>query len=330
MSYTSESELPVGTNLRRVLEVIKLLGYSNIRDDLRLDHCVGSYFWFETSEYKSWTRIELQCYDRNGKITINTRSTASRSYWDLTHQNKTLKLIRDLFGGAFTTDAGKNRCWLPDGPPPSPLSSGCYLARWRFENALGKAHVYLMNRKLEGNLAKDKPTGLSFVDEYNPRLLSNNLLIPYLIAVWEEYFRSTFAAALKYSDRREALLKKARLSHVQLEQIAAQTKPIEDAISECFSFQRPSVIGENFKMLDSKLDIATVLRKPYRRRKTTLFDSIEALVEKRNAFVHSGEINMSLYDKELDQTLKDIREAVDRAYAALGNHFKFVPIRDSF
>jgi hypothetical protein len=81
-------------------------------------------------------------------------------------------------------------------------------------------------------------------------------------------------------------------------------------------------------MLDSKLDIAAALRKPYRRRKTTLFDSIEALVEGRNAFVHVGEMDLSLYDKALDRTLTDIVEAVDRAYAAIGSHFGFTPIHD--
>jgi hypothetical protein len=166
------------------------------------------------------------------------------------------------------------------------------------------------------------------MDERNPRLLSNNLLIPYIIAVWEEYFRSTFTATLKNVDKREAVLKKSRLSHFQLEQIAVGKKPIEETISECFSFQRPSQIGENFKMLDSKLDIAAALRKPYRRRKSPLYDSLEALVEGRNAFVHAGEMDSSLYDEALNRTLTDIVEAVDRAYAAIGSHFGFTPIRE--
>jgi hypothetical protein len=185
-----------------------------------------------------------------------------------------------------------------------------------------------MTRKLEGPIAKDHPTGLEVIDRINPRLLSNNLLIPYVIAVWEDYFRSTFTAALKYTGKREAALKKARLSHAQLEQIATAEKPVEQTISECFSFQRPSLIGENFKLLDAKLDIVAALRKPYRRRKATLFASIEALVERRNAFVHTGEMDLSLYDKLLNQTLTDIVEAVNRAYAVIGTRFGFTPIHD--
>ena len=32
-----------------------------------------------------------------------------------------------------------------------------------------------MTRKLEGDIAREKPTGLAFMDQMNPRLLSNNL-----------------------------------------------------------------------------------------------------------------------------------------------------------
>ena len=327
MSYTSESQLPETANRRRVQELVELLGYKRIRDDLRVPNMIASYIWHDVNDYKSWAGVELQIYFELGKLTINTRSTVSRSYWDLSHQNKTIRAIKNFFGGDFTTDAGKNRCWRPDGPPPSPVSSGCYLARWHFDSALMKARIYLMTRKLEGDIAREKSTGLGFLDQMNPRLLSNNLLVPYVIAIWEEYFRSTFAATLKYTDKRGSVLKRARLSHAQLEQIAIENKPIEDAISECFSFQRPSIICDNFKLLDGKLDIASAMRKPYRRRKMTLYDSIEAPVENRNAFVHAGEMSLTLYDKALKQMLADIVEAVDRAYEAIGGHFNFVPIR---
>lgn len=328
MSYTSETTLPKGTNLRRVLEVFELLGFRSVKDGLRVPNRVASYFWYDQTDYKSWTGIELDVYQKGNLLTIGTRSRVSRSYWDLKHQNRTLRLIRDLFGGHFTTDAGRNRCWNPDEPAPSPMSSGCFLARWRFHNAVGTAKIYLMARKLEGEIARDKPSGLVFVDSMNPRLLSNNLLVPYVIAVWEDYFRSTFAAALKYAGRREAALKRARLSHAQLEQIAAAQKPIEQTISECFSFQRPSIIGENFRLLDAKLDVAAAFRRPYRRRKINLFDSIETLVETRNIFVHAGEMDLSLYDKSINRILADIVEAVNRAYATIGAHFGFTPIHD--
>jgi hypothetical protein len=147
MSYTSTSKLPRTVKLSQLQEVVELLGYRKMRDNLKIPKMMASYVWYEENDYKSWTGVELQIYRKSAGLTVDTRSRVSRSYWDLKHQNKTLKSIRDLFGGHFETDAGRNRYWRPDEPPPSALSSGCYLARWRFHNALGRARVYLMTRK---------------------------------------------------------------------------------------------------------------------------------------------------------------------------------------
>ena len=73
---------------------------------------------------------------------------------------KTIKMVRDIFGGTFVTDEGTSRYLRPRHPPPSPLSSGCYLARWKFNNALMKARLYLSCRKLEGDAARDAPSSL--------------------------------------------------------------------------------------------------------------------------------------------------------------------------
>lgn len=313
----------------QVQDIIDLLGYKQSRDGLKVPNRIDGYMWYDEVDYRSWSGVELDLYKTpKGPVKVTTRSTVSRSYWDLIHQNRTLKLLRDLFGGHFETDAGRNRYWRPESPPPTPISSGCYLARWRFHNSLGRADMYLTSRKLEGPITADNSSGLEIMDQYNPRLLSNNLLVPYMIAVWEEYFRATFAACLRYSKQREAALKRAKLSHADLEKIAIGSVLIERSVAETFSFQRPSAISETFKLIDPKLDIAAAFRKPYRRRKVTLYDSIETLVKDRNRLVHTGDLNLKLFDKELKTSSVDLTEAVNRAYDYTAKHYGFVPIHD--
>jgi hypothetical protein len=166
------------------------------------------------------------------------------------------------------------------------------------------------------------------MDEMNPRILSNNFLLPYIVAIWEDYFRSTFSVALKYSRQREAALKRARLSHGDLEKIALGDHSIERAVASGFSFQRPTSITENFRLLDPKLDIGAALRKPYRRRKTSLFESIEQLVEDRHVFVHTGRLNSKFFDRQLRSALSDVEVAVNRAYECLAKHYSFIPSHD--
>ena len=329
MSYTSESVLPRSAKLAQLEELIALLEYRKGEDGLKVPDRIGSYFWYDKEEFRSYAGVGLDIYRHSrGPIKVTTQSSASRSYWDLTQQNKTIKLIRNFFGGHFTTDAGRNRCWRPNRRPPSPLASGCFIARWRFHDGLGRARIYLMSRKLEGPIAQEKSSGLEFMDELNPRILSNNLLLPYVVALWEDYFRSTFAAVLKFSKQRESALKRARLNHNNLEQVAIGTHSIERAIAESFSFQRPTSIAENFRLLDLKLDIAAALRKPYRLRKKSLFESIEQLVEDRNVFVHTGRMNVKFFDPQLQTVLSDIEIAVNRAYECVAAHYEFVPSHD--
>jgi len=201
-------------------------------------------------------------------------------------------------------------------------------ARWRFNNALIKARVYVMHRGLDAPIAKPEPTGIWFIDEMNPRLFSNNLVLPYLVAIWEDYFKSSFTTLLKYSPQREAALKRSRLSQTQLEAIAAGNQSVEQALAETLSFQRPSVITENFKLIDPKLDVGGAMRKPYRRRKISLFDSIESRIEQRNEFVHTGQMDTNFTDKYLQSTLQDFEVAADRAYHCFAGHYGFVARHD--
>jgi hypothetical protein len=322
MSYGSESLFPPATKLGQVLELVSLLEYKPISDDLQIANRVGSFFWFKDTDYQSYTGVELTIYrERNGRIRVETRSRAGRSHWDLLHQNRTLKLLRDMLGGTFTTDAGRNRYWRPDGKPPQPADSGCYLARWRFHNALIRSSLYLKLRGLAIGIAQPIPTGLVELDEMNPRLLSNNLLLTYLVAIWEEYCKSTFITLLRYSKQREAVLKGARLTYEQLESIASGIASVEQALGESITLQRPTAIVKHFNLLDQKLDIGGALRKPYRRRHVGLFDSIEALVEQRHVFVHTGLMNTAFSDKKLQIAIRDFEVAVDRVYRRIAEYY---------
>jgi hypothetical protein len=185
-----------------------------------------------------------------------------------------------------------------------------------------------MTRKLEGQIARNIPTSFEFMNQFNPRLLSNNLLVPYMIAVWEEYFRATFTACLRYSKQREAALKRAKLSYSDLEKLLIGLVQVERSVAEAFSFQRPSAIAEAFRLIDPKLDIAGALRKPYRGRKTNLYASIERLVEGRNNLVHTGDLDLKLFDNQLRVTIADLTEAINRAYNCIAKHYGFVPNHD--
>jgi hypothetical protein len=157
--------------------------------------------------------------------------------------------------------------------------------------------------------------------DYDPRVIANNTLIPFIVAANEDYFKSTFVALLKYSPKREVFLKGLRLQGEQLSAIAVGGSSVEEQVAESLPFQNISAVCRHFSSLDPSLDLAGTLRKPYRRRKLSLFDSIEALVVGRHDFIHRALIDITLTDDRVNEILYDVEAAITRVYRRITDHY---------
>ncbi len=329
MSYSSENTLALGTRIQDVREHVLRLGYA--KSGVIKSEEYGQfddYWWFDATDYRSWSGVELSIFRIDKNIAISTRTTVGRSYFDLSHQNKTISGLRKRFGGEFTTDEGRGRYLKPaSGPPPAP-ASGCYLAFERFGRNLTKAMIYHESRDFPNHPPR-KWKGIEFeiLQYLDPRILANNTLVPFLVAAIEDYFKSTFIALLRYSIRKEAFLKTVRLQGEQLLAISDGKATVEEQISETLPFQRLSAICRHFEVLDAKLDIAGALRKPYRRRSQSLFDSLESLVLSRHEFIHRATLDPALSDTRIYELIYDLEEAITRVYRRITEHYDWFFVR---
>lgn len=329
MSYCSENRLPLTTPIKRLFEVIELLGFQKARDPLKIEGQIGAFIWGGNNSDITFVELELYVYKGDDYISVQTRTRAGRSYLDLRQQNKTISLLRSLFGGSFTTDEGTNRYMTFDVPEPSKIACSLYLDRWRFNNAILKPRIYLDSRNMTGDIAKEESTGLPWLDDMNPRILSNNMILPYLIGCWESYFRNSFISIVKYANNVSSrALKNCRISTVEYMKVIHGEVTLESVLADSLSFQRPNIISENFRALDSKIDIATWLKKPYHKRRKSLFDSITDVVETRDVIVHTGMTDISIFDKQVQGIIDDLIAAVDRVYRGFGDVFSFKPSFD--
>ena len=259
-------------------------------------------------------------YRPSGEIAVETRTPIGRSYYDLAKQNATIGGLKKQFGGTFTTDEGKGRYLRAMMGPPSAPCSGCKIAFDRFGFNLVRALLCHQSQQFP-----DHPPGKwKVLQELDPRILANNTLVPFLVAAMEEYFKATFVALLRYSPRKETFLKGVRLQGDQLVRISDSETTIEDEVADSLSFQRPSAICKNFDALDPKLDLAGVLRKPFRRRKQSLLDSLEAVVVNRHEFIHRATLDMSLSDERITDTIYDLDSAMTRVYRRITSHYGYV------
>ena len=316
MSYSSENILPQETREKDLINFIKLLDYEYLGswngDELGK---IKSFHWFNRKDYKSWYGVELSVYEHEGQIRVETRTNISRSYYDLEHQNKTIQLIRKYFKGEFYTDEGKSRYLNVDTPPPEHSQSGCHLAFSAFGSNLIRVAQYIEARNF--GTKKLEPTGVHWIDRTNPNLLSNLLVLPFIASIAEDYWKSTYIALFKYCENKEAILKSNRISAERLAQISNNEISIEEAFAESISFGRISIVCKHFKAIDKKLDFAGVLMKPYKRRKKTLFDSLEELTDIRNQIIHQASSPIMIDDDYIKESYNILHDSIERCYKFL-------------
>jgi len=319
MSYESTNTLSDNSRLADVREFLEILGYSKLgRRRSKEFGTIEEYSWHDARDYRSWSGIGLSIFSSDRPITVHSRTLISRSYFDLQQQNRTISQLRKRFGGTFSTDEGANRYLHPAGPPPSPAASGCHLAFERLGFNLIRAQHYHESRAFSKTAMRQDALltqiGLS------PRLLSNNILLPFIVAALEDYFKSTFVALLKYSDRKHIFLKNVRL---QGEQVGAifDGRPIELQVAETFSFQKLPTIVANFKALEPKLDIGGALKRPFRRRRESLYELIEKTILARHNLIHRVDLDATLTDDRVQGLIHDMDAAITRTYKHIAATF---------
>ena len=315
MSYEAICTLPRATRPRSLIARLAELGYVKEKiSPFWHGGALCALSWHETRDYRSHVGIYLEVVADQKGLGVYLRSNIDASYWDLRKLNETIRAVRRQFHGTFRSDHGPNRYFpLPD-RIPSPSESGCELAFSRFESAVSRAELYLANCRFPDHFRRTPFADI--LSEYSPWVLSNN----FFCHTWSRSSRITSDPRLsrcsKYSPRKEKVLKAARLNANQLARISAGEASVEEAVAEkCF--QNLKSVSDQLRDLVAKLDVHGLLRRPYRRRKTSLWESLTDLIERRHAFVHTGRVHADFSDELLGRGLMDAQVSVDRVYRRL-------------
>jgi hypothetical protein len=145
MSYGTTNKFPAGTNIDRVKDIIKWLGYDlyegiQLVPDDAIPTLKGSYTWTGAKEFQALVGLELELYEEDGIISVYTRTRVGRSHWELKHQHETVQSLRDFFGGEFEEDEWEDLKLGVELPEKSELESGLYLQKWIFDNDIKSSH----------------------------------------------------------------------------------------------------------------------------------------------------------------------------------------------
>jgi hypothetical protein len=200
-----------------------------------------------------------------------------------------------------------------------PAARGVMRANSRFRRSLAQTHIYRSSISVAPE--RRKLAGIDWMDAFNPMVLANNLLLPFLTAALEDFFKSSFVALLRYSDRKEVFFKGARLNSTQLSRVSNRIITIEEAVAESLPFQRISSVCDHFKALDPALDIAACLKRPYRKRRESLYVSLESMVEKRHSLIHQNTLTPDYSDSHAAADIHNLEVSVMRCLKRMNIHY---------
>lgn len=272
-----------------------------------------SFYCGNDDEYKYLAGISIWLQDENeGEWIYQIRSQIWATGYDLKKMNDTLRNFRLYCDAYFISDLGKNR-YFQEELLIKGAESGCYFAIERLINnfSLLKYALQKYPEDNEGEKMMHEMTAFPSANIFNANVYST-----YLCSLIEEYFKSTYIALLKYSDRKEKIYS-GKISPYDMADISDGKKSMEEVFTRSMSFQNIQKICSNFKGLDNKLDISEPLKQPYRRRKKSFYIQIDEILERRHGLIHRLEIDNEYNSEVLLKDIQDVTVAIKRVYTYL-------------
>jgi hypothetical protein len=311
MGYDSTNTFPKETKRKDVVEFLALLGFYTF--DKKTFH------FYKDEDYKYSEGLTAYLVERDDILKVSIHTTVWRSKADSDYHNFVIKQLKKRFGGSFHTDYGTGHYLKPPQIERTKAEAGCYMAYSNFTSSMSKAFIFLDNRETnhQVELTPELIKNVPFVAAMHPIIISNNLIVPYFVSCIEDYLKNTYIALLQYSDKKLGILKGSRILPDDLLSISNNQLTVEMAITKTMSFQNIHKICSYFRDLDTKLDLAGTLKKPYKRRKKSLFDTLNGIFEQRHLLIHRNIMIIDYSRENAVKDLEDIRAAIERIYKKL-------------
>ena len=327
MGYDAINILPVGTRIKDVENFLLLLNYErNSQDKIDRELKAKSYIHFKEEDYSSFSGVKAGVYkraDNNGfNVEYHTKIWASK--YDIDYINYTVGQLQKYFGGHFSTDAGKNRYLKFDDHIRIKAEAGCYLAYQNFDLNINKA-LQLANNIKKNRFEFVKIPRLkmfSFLKELNPNTLALNLIIPFLIAITEEYFRSTYVAMLKYNLNKTKIIKRASFTEDDIERLLKKEISFEEASSRWLNFQELEKINKHFKEQDNRLDLFGKIKKTSKGKESN-YDSLKRIINLRHSIIHNSTLDFEYNTAKSINDIELVYESIKIIYHTITTHYKW-------
>jgi hypothetical protein len=306
MGYDSSIILPEKTSLKEVKGFLKILKYNEIEKN---------YFFYNNNDSEEhFTGVTLHIEKTRPNIEFHLRTTVWTTIVDTEFVNLSLKEISRRFNGYYRTEFGKNKPYKFSGIERRNAEAGCYNIFRTFNNNMCQPNVFFQHLE---SLEKDKPLSkdMWFINEFHPTSIGMNITVPFLISVFEEYFRSTFIVLLKWSNRKKEILKSLRINSEDLFEVSEGKTTVEKIASRYISFQNIENINSAFNKISKDVNFNHLLKSTNREK--DYYNRLEKLIDFRHKIIHSNLTNPFYKISEFKSDLLLISEICEIFYNRL-------------
>lgn len=295
--------IPRGNTKKSIEDFIKLLGYKKFGD---------TFYYGNDNEYRHLSGVSIWVYNAETEdysFSIWVRTQIYASGYDIKFQNNTLRMLKKHYNAYFISDKGKNRYFDVNIPLKQGAENGCYLAAVNLYHQFFALKIALSKfpKDLEGEkimLSHGIPS---------PNVFNANVYLSYLCSIIEDFFRNTYISLLRFSDKKDKIMN-TKLSSFDLSDISQGNISVEEAYARTLSFQNIQKINSSFITLDSKLDISSVLKKPYKKRKVNLYDRLNLILEHRHSIIHRLQLDLDYDSESIQKDIDDIKVSIIKVY----------------
>lgn len=319
MGCDCTNHFPIGTRDSDVEEFLLLLGFSRGKRGPFSGMMGKPFHYYKDDDYRYITGLYVELYrdkENPAQLMLWTRTTIWRSKFDSDLHNNTVRQLKKRFGGYFISDEGRNRYFKFDGPVRQKAEAGAYKAFGFFNSNVQRARHLIGFADLLNDRGY-KIQGIDFMDAHNPRVVTANIVVPFLVSAIEDYLRTLYIALLRYSDNRERIIQNARLQGAELAAIDRGELTVTEAVAKWMSFQDMQKVSAAYKELNPKYDLYGVLRRPYGRYKQSFWEHLNRLIAQRHDLIHRAEIATEYTPLQLKRDLDLTWKALWRVYQEL-------------
>ena len=303
-------------NIKEISSILNGMGFEIIKTKKSNKLYLEDYKFYLDDNYKYFEGVRFYIVKVDGKYYLGGRNSIYCSDYDLIMHNNVLKKISKRYNISFETDEGENKYFKIRRKPYYGLVNGLYFTYWKVYNQVQELRFFQSSIPMQTE--SEKNIQELFGACMQREIYGNNLCIIHLVTIMELYFKYTFITLLKVLYSEQYILSKFKINKYNRNLYNNGKISLYEAVANSYSFQNIKNICDNFKKINSGIDLENV----YKKMKGNYYKKLDNIFVQRHNNVHRLFGNENYKHNEFTKDAKIVEKSIEQCYIYLCKFYK--------